>query len=120
MYNSIEHSDNYAKTSGSLWQCCLDIPALKNNNAIADFTENNLTDSFNFKAKITGQTGDGGTKDLEIMVPLKYLNNFWKTLEIPLINCEVNLNLTWSSDCVIVSTNKNLCSCSNLISTRKC
>ena len=76
MYNLIECSDNYAKASGSLWQYCLDIPALDNNNAIVDFTENNLTDSFNFKVKITGQTGDDGTKNVEIMVPLKYLSNF--------------------------------------------
>ena len=62
-----------------------------------------LTDSFKFKAKITGQTGDDGTKDVEIMVPLKYLSNFWRTLEMPLINCEVNLILTWSSACVIAS-----------------
>ena len=44
-------------------------------------------------------------KDVEIMVPLKYLSNFWRTLEMPLINCEINLILTWSSTCVIVSTN---------------
>ena len=50
---------------------------------------------------MTGQTGDNGTKNVEIMVPLKYLINFWKTLEMPLINCEVNLILTWSRNCVI-------------------
>ena len=44
MYNLIEYSDNYTKTSGSLWQYCLDIPAVDYNNAIVDFTENNLTD----------------------------------------------------------------------------
>ena len=55
MYNLIEYSDNYAKTSASLWQYRLDIPALDNNNAIVNFTENNLTDSFNFKVKITGK-----------------------------------------------------------------
>ena len=54
---------------------------------------------------MTGQTGDDGTKNAEIMVPLKYLSNFWRTFEMPLINCEVNLILTWSSTCVIVSTN---------------
>ena len=64
---------------------------------------NNLTDSFKFKVKITGETGDDGTKDVEIMVPLKYLSNFWRTLEMPLINCEVNLILTWSSTCAIAS-----------------
>ena len=65
---------------------------------------NNTTDSFNFKAKITGQTEDDGTKDVEIIVPLKYLSNFWRTLEMPLINCEVNLILTWSSTCVLIAT----------------
>ena len=103
MYNLIEYSDNYGKTTGSLWQYCKDVPA-RNNNEIVVFTANNLTDSFNFKAKITGQTGDDGTKDVETMVPLKYLSNFWRTLEMPLINCEVNLILTWSSTCVIDST----------------
>ena len=65
---------------------------------------NNVTDSFNFKVKFTGQTGNNGTKDVEIMVPLKYLSNFWRTLEMPLINCEVNLILTWSSTCVLTAT----------------
>ena len=104
MYNLIEYSDNYAKTSGSLWQYCKDIPARNNNNNNINFTEDNRTDSFNFKVKFTGQTGDDGTKDVEIMVPLKYLSNFWRTLEMPLINCEINLILTRSSTCAIVST----------------
>ena len=102
MYNLIEYSDNYGKTTGSLWQYCKDIPARNNaNNAIIIFSEDNITDSFKFKAKITGQTGDDGTKDVEIMVPLKYLSNFWRTFETPLINCEVNLILTWSPTCVL-------------------
>ena len=103
MYNLIEYSDNYAKTTGSLWQCSKNIPARNDNNEITVFTRNNLTDSFNFKAKITGQTDDDGTKDVEIMVPLKYLSNFWRTLEMPLINCEVSLILTWSSTCVLAA-----------------
>ena len=83
MYNLIEYSDNYAKTSGSLWQYCKDIPARNDDddNEIANFTGVNTTDSFNFKAKITGKTGGDGTKDAEIMIPLKYLSNFWRTLE---------------------------------------
>ena len=105
MYNLIEYSDNYAKITGSLWRYCKDIPAKNNNNQIVNFTAGNLTDSFNFKVKFTGQTDDDGTKDVEIMVPLKYLSNFWRTLEMPLINCEVNLILTWSSTCVLISTN---------------
>ena len=49
------------------------------------------------KIKITGKTpADGNTEDIEILVPLKYLSNFWRSLEIPWINCEVNLILTWS------------------------
>ena len=103
MYNLIEYSDNYTKTTGSLWQYCKDIPALNANDEIIAFDANNLTDSFDFKLKITGQTEDDGTKDVGIMVPLKYLSNFWRTLEMPLINCEVNLILTWSSTCVIAS-----------------
>ena len=105
MYNLNEYSDNYGKTTGSLWQYCKDIPARNNNNEITEFTLANTTDSFNFKAKITGQTEDDGTKDVEIMVPLKYLSNLWRTLEMPLINCEVNLILTWPSSCVLISTN---------------
>ena len=105
MYNLIEYSDNYAKTTGSLWQYCKDIPARDNNNEIEEFSAGNTTDSFNFKAKTTGQTGNNGTKDVEIIVPLKYLSNFWRTLEMPLINCEVNLILTWSSTCVLIAAN---------------
>ena len=59
MYNLIEYSDNYSKTSGSLWQYCKDIPAVNNNDNIVDFNRASATDSFNFKAKITGQTDDG-------------------------------------------------------------
>ena len=104
MHNLIEYSDNYSKTSGSLWQYCKDIPAVDNNNAIVNFSENNLTDSFNFKVKMIKITGDG-TKNFEIIVPLSHLSAFWRSLELPLINCEVNLILTSSANCVIVSTN---------------
>ena len=104
MYNLIGCSDNYAKTTGSLWQYCQDISARNANNEIIIFSEDNTTDSFKFKAKITGQTGNDGTKDVEIMVPLKYFFNFWRTLEMPLINCEVNLILTWSANCVLIAT----------------
>ena len=56
MYNLIEYSDNYSKTSGSLWQYCKDIPAVDNNDNIVEFNGGNDTDSFKFTAKITGQT----------------------------------------------------------------
>ena len=95
MYNLIEYSDNYSKTSGSLWQYYKDDP------------NDNITQSESFKSKIkiTGKTpAAGNTKDVEIIVPLKYLSNFWRTLEMPLINCEVSLFLTWSSTCVITNS----------------
>ena len=95
MYNLIEYSDNYSKTSGSLWQYYKDDP----NDNIAD------SESFKSKVKITGKTpDDGNTKDVEIIVPLKYLSNFWRTLEMPLINCNISLFLTCSSTCVITNS----------------
>ena len=86
MCNLIEYSDVYLKRSGSLWQYYKDEPALDNNNNIIHFpANNNKSISFKFRQQITGQTGNGATKDNEIMVPLKYLSNFWRTLEMPLI-----------------------------------
>ena len=85
---------------------CKDVPVVDNNDNIAIFNEANATDSFKSKAKITGQTdNDGEIYNVEIMVSLKCLSNFWKTLQMPLINCEFNLILNWSANCVIVSTN---------------
>ena len=95
MNNLIEYSDNYSKTSGSLWQHYKDDP----NDNLAN------SESFKFKVKIIGNTpNDGTTKDVEIMVPLKYLSNFWRALEMLLINCEVDLMLTWSKICVITNS----------------
>ena len=72
MYNLKEYSNNYSKTSGSLWQYCIDIPAVNNNGDIVGFNGANATDSFNFKAKITRQTdADGEINNVEIMVSLK-------------------------------------------------
>ena len=105
MYNLIEYSDNYSKTSGSLWQYCKEIPAVNNNDEVVDFNGANATDSFNFKTKIIGRTNDDGIINTEIMAPLKYLSNFWRTLEMPLINYELELILDWSASCVIIYTN---------------
>ena len=108
MYNLIEYSDAYSKTSGSLWQYYRDEPALDNNGNITDFSDdNNNSASFKFKQKITGQTGNSSAKDVEIMVTLKYLNNFWRTHEMPLINCEVSLQSKWSRKCIIVAGTAN-------------
>ena len=57
-----------------------------------------------YKIKITEKTlATGNTKDVKTKIPLKYLSNFWRTLEMPLINCEIGLDLTWSKKCVISS-----------------
>ena len=101
------YNDNYSKTSGSLWQHCKEIPAVNNPGNIIDFNGANTTGSFNFKTEITGQTNNDGIFNAEIMVPLKYLTHFWRTLEMPLINCEVELILDWSANCVIIYTNVN-------------
>ena len=95
MDNLIQYSDTYSKTPGSLWQYYKD----ERNNSIKD------SESFKYKIKITGKTPDDGiTKDVEIIVPLEYLSNFWRTPEMPLFNCEVNLILTLSSTCVITNS----------------
>ena len=106
MYYLIEYSDSYSKTSGSLWQYYKYIPAEDNDGDIVVFNGNNNTDSFSFKSNIIGKTNDDeDIENVEIMVPLKYLSNFWRTLEMPFINCEIELILTWSRNCVIISTN---------------
>ena len=64
-----------------------------------------LLTRLNSNKRITGKASNSGTKGVEIIVPLKYLNNFWGTLEMLLNNCEINLILTWSSNCFILSTN---------------
>ena len=72
-------------------------------NIFRDEPDDDLEDSESFKSKVkmTGKTpNNDNEKDVEIMVPLKYLSNFWRTLEMTLINCGVNLILTWSSTCV--------------------
>ena len=92
MYNLIEYSNNYSRTSGSLGQYCKYIPTVNNNGDIVDFNGANTTDSFSFKAKVTGQTDDDGEinnvevlgqtdddgeiNNVEVQAPLKYLRNY--------------------------------------------
>ena len=73
---------------------------------IANFHAANNSHSFKFKQKITGKTADCSTENVEIMVPLKYLSSFWRILEMSLINCEINLILTWSNKCVLSNDTK--------------
>ena len=91
MYILIEYSNYYSNTSGILWQYCRGEP------------DDNITDSESFKSKSSyvNGTDDDGTADVQKAAPLKYLENFWRTLEIPLINCETILIIIWSANCVI-------------------
>ena len=100
----LEYSDVYLKTSGSFWQYHRDESALDNNNNITDFPrDNNNSISFKFKLQITGHTRNGDTKNVEIMVPLKYLSHFCKIREIPLMNCEISIWLKWSANCILIA-----------------
>ena len=96
MYNLLEYSKNYRKTTGSFWNYYRD----KTNSGLGGDNNNvnySIKDSksFDYKTSITGKLeGNNSEKEVEIVVPLKYLNNVWRTLQIPLINCEINLILT--------------------------
>ena len=106
MCNLLEYIKNYSKTTGSLWNYYRDEP----NSGLGGHNNNinySIKDSksFDYKTSITGKLENNGErKDAEIVVPLKYLSNFWRTLDIPLINCDVSLTLTWFKNCII--TNK--------------
>ena len=88
---------------GNLWKYCKGKPFLTDAWDIPEFIDANVSDSVNFNKKRTGKTGDDCTKDIELMATLKYVSNFWKNLEMQLINCKINLILTWSANCVIKS-----------------
>ena len=120
MFNLLEYSKNYSKTSGSLWNYYRD-ELTDETNDNNDPNKNVINSkSFKYKTSITGSTynvaatAEGydvnkeGTKQDETAVLLKHLNNFWRTLDIPLINCKVSLALSWSENCVITSLEKRL------------
>ena len=96
MYNLIGYCDNYSKISGSLCQFCRDEP----NDNITD------SESFKFKSKFLDNTNNASIVNAKIAMPLKYLSNFWKTLEMSSINCEINLILTWSANGVISESDR--------------
>ena len=100
VYSLIKYSKNYSQTSGILWQYYRDQSGLNNDGNIIDFPVNDDT-SLSF-IYIIGRTGNDGTKNTEICVPVKYRSNFWRTVEMPLINCEINLVLTWSENCILI------------------
>ena len=97
MYNLLEYSKNYLKTSGSLFNYYRDEPKDHDegdgNNAINISIRG--SNSFDYKTKIVGNL-------VTIAIPLKYLGNFWRSLDIPLINCKITLTLSWYKECVLV------------------
>ena len=103
MYNLIEYSDNYQESSATLYQYKRDEPPDNNVNLTAD----NST-SFKYKVNLLGDIAAAdpdnarvGRLNVKIVVTLKYLSNFFRSLEIPLINCKIKLNLTWKKECVL-------------------
>ena len=105
MYNFIKYIRNYRKKTGSLGNYYRDEP---NSGLSGDDNDINYSIKgskyFDYKTSITGKFGDNNRKkDAEIAIPLKYLRNFWRALNMPLINCEVYLTLTWSDNCVLTS-----------------
>ena len=105
MYNLIEYSDNYQDSSATLYQYKRDEPP--EDDAVADLTADN-SDSFKYKIKLLGNVTEvagnaAGVRRLnvKVVVPLKHLSNFFKSLEMPLINCKIKLNLTWKKECVL-------------------
>ena len=99
IYNLIECSDNYSDTSKSLWNFKRD--EITNN---ADVTNENNALSFKYKSNVIDNTKNNGTKnEVKAAAPLKYLSNFWRSLEMPLINCKVELSLKWTKNCILTT-----------------
>ena len=105
VYNLIEYSDNYQDSSATLYQYKRDEPP--EDDAVADLTADNSS-SFKYKIKLLGNVTEvvgnaAGVRRLnvKIVVPLKCLSNFFRSLEMPLINCKIKLNLTWKRECVL-------------------
>ena len=104
MYNLLEYSDNYADSSGSLWQFKRD-EQNTNNNGNPDNVTTAGSSSFKYKSRIfkTLEAADNGVfKNVKIAAPLKYLSNFFRSLGMPLSNCKIHLELSWSKDCLLL------------------
>ena len=101
MYNLIEYSDNYQDSSATLYQYKRDEPPEAN--AIDDLTVDN-SNSFKYKVSLLGDpvvADNIAKRSVKIVVPLKYISNFFRSLEMPLINCKIKFNLTWKKVCVL-------------------
>ena len=101
MYNLIEYSSNYSEITGSLWF----YSKYQAINFDADIEDNDDFKSFKYKTKLVGKTevdyANGTSKNAAIAVPLKYLSNFWRSLEMSFINSRVELKLKWTKYCVL-------------------
>ena len=106
MYNLTEQGDHYSDTSGSLWQFIRDEQPTNNNGAFIDITAENSS-SLKYQSNLINNTivdGANSKKEgVKTAVPLKYLSNFWRSLEMPLINCKVELSLKWYENCILSS-----------------
>ena len=115
MYNLLEYSKNYRKIIGSFYNYYRDELSDDPDNDNHDNIKVVNSNAFKYKNKITGNTYDvlntaddyvavkEGTQEIESAIPLKYLGNFWRALNMPLISCEVSLELKWNKNCVITS-----------------
>ena len=104
MYNLIEYSDNYQDSSATLYQYKRDEPP--ESDAVADLTADNSS-SLKYKVSLLGNplvANNIARRNVNVVVPLKYLSNFFRSLEMPLINCKIKLNLTWKKICIIKSS----------------
>ena len=114
MYNLLEYSKNYRKATGRLWNYYRDQPSnpLSTNSESFKYKTSITGNTYNVDEKITDDDGNEvdnpnydankvGKNETEIVIPLKYLSNFWRSLNISLINCEVEIILTWTKNCVL-------------------
>ena len=107
MYNLIEYSDNYQDSSATLYQYKRDEPPEAN--AINDLTTDTLS-SFKYKVSLLGNpvvANNIARINVKVVVPLNYLSNFFRSLEMPLINSKIKLNLTWKKECVLPTDDGN-------------
>ena len=107
MYNLIEYSDNYQYSSATLYQHKRDEPPEED--AVADLTADNSS-SFKYKVSLLGNpvfANNIARINVKVVVPLKYLSNFFRSLEMPFINFKIKLNLTWKKECVLSTDNGN-------------
>ena len=124
MYNLLQYSQNYSVTSGCLWNFYRDK---------IDDVDDNASDgkSFEYKTKIVENTQERSenegnpnrapvpTLNVEVTIQLKNLSNFWRFLDLPLINCETELRVSWSKDCVLIEQNNNIAGANFLINSTK-